>query len=143
FVLIGTGMLVLALARQTRTRLHTAAIPLLYVGALLCNFWYCFQTTRDCWIVLLAIDLLIAGLCWTGPLQGRVRALGWGVFGGIAAQINPIVGLAWGVMSIARGWRQRAWSALALMLVAAGLTLLPWTVRNYQILGRWIPVKSN
>jgi hypothetical protein len=143
FVLIGTGLLVLALASQTTTRVPTGVIALVYFAALLCNFRFCFQTTRDCWIVLLAIDLLIVGLCWLRPFSGPDRALGWGVFGGISAQINPVVGFTWGIMSLALGWRRRAWSALAVALVAAGVMLLPWTVRNYGALGRWIPVKSN
>jgi hypothetical protein len=143
FVLIGTGMLVVTLARQTTTRVSTWLTALLYVGALLANFRFCFQTTRDCWIVLLAVDLLIAGLCWLGPLGGLGRALGWGVFGGVCAQISPVVGLTWGLLSLGLGWRQRAWPALLVTLSAAGLTLLPWTARNHQVLGRWVPVKSN
>ena len=50
--------------------------------------------------------------------------------------INPIVGLAWGVLSLLVGWRQRAGSRLAVALLASGLTLCPWTVRNYLVFGR-------
>ena len=41
------------------------------------------------------------------------------------------------------GLRRRAWRRLALALAFAGLTLLPWTVRNFLVFGRVIPVKSN
>jgi len=52
------------------------------------------------WLVLLAVDLLIAGVCWCRPLQRWKPAAGWGLFGGIAALINPGVGLGWGLLSI-------------------------------------------
>src|SRR5262249_53333520 len=54
-----------------------------------------------------------------------------------------VVGFAWGVSSFAAGLRQRAWSRLALAVLVAGLALAPWTVRNYLVFGRLIPVKSN
>src|SRR5205807_7814520 len=37
----------------------------------------------------------------------------------------------------------RAWSKLLVTLLAAALTLAPWTIRNYLVFGRLIPVKSN
>src|SRR5262249_14999166 len=55
----------------------------------------------------------------------------------------PAVALAWGVPSLLIGWRQRAWSRFALAVLVAGLVLAPWTVRNYLVFGRLIPVKSN
>src|SRR5262249_40449179 len=39
--------------------------------------------------------------------------------------------------------RERVWARLMLMLLTAALTLTPWTIRNYRVFGRWIPVKSN
>jgi hypothetical protein len=93
--------------------------------------------------VLLALDLVIAGLCWFAPLHHGRRAAVWGVLGGSCALINPIVGLAWGMGSLVLGWRHRAWSKLGLALACAGLTIAPWLVRNALVFGRLIPVKSN
>jgi hypothetical protein len=141
-VLIGTGILVLALARQT-TRLWAAVPVTVFLVTLLCNFQLCFQSTHDCWLVLLFVDLLIAGLCWLRPLdRGRTAAV-WGLFGGLCALVNPIVALTWGTFSLVVGFQARAWSRLAIALLFAGLTLTPWTVRNYLVFGRLIPVKSN
>jgi hypothetical protein len=142
-VLIATGLLVLALARQTTARLGAWAVAGLFVAGLLCHFTLCFQTTHDYWLVLLAVDLLVAGLCWGRPLRSGTAAATWGLFGGLSALINPAVGMAWGVFSLAGGVRSRAWSRLAVAALAAGLTLTPWTVRNYLVFGRFIPVKSN
>jgi hypothetical protein len=57
--------------------------------------------------------------------------------------VNPAAGLTWGLLSLLVGARDRAWSRLALAGLVAGLTLLPWTVRNYLVFGHLIPVKSN
>jgi hypothetical protein len=142
-VLIVTGLLVLTLARQTLARLGVWVAAILFVLALLCNFKLCFQTTHDTWLVLLALDLLVVGFCWCRPYSHLGRAAGWGVFGGLSAQVNPIVGFAWGGLSLLAGVRQRAWAPLGLSVLLAGLTLVPWTVRNYFAFGRLVPVKSN
>ena len=143
YVLVLTGLLVLALARQTTGRVGAWLAGALYLGALLWDFHLCFQFTHDCWLVLLALDLLVAGLCWFAPLRHWRGAAGWGLVGGFCGLINPAVALAWGVPSLLIGWQQRAWSRLGLAVLVAGLTLLPWTVRNYLVFGRLIPVKSN
>ena len=44
--------------------------------------------------ILLALDLVIAGRCWLRPLQRGWTAVGWGLFGGLCALINPMVALA-------------------------------------------------
>jgi hypothetical protein len=144
YVLIGTAFLVLALVRQTARRIGPIVAAAVFVCVLLIDFGRWFQVTHDTWFVLLAIDLLLAGLCWLDFFQGWKTAAGWGLFGGFCAMVNPIVGFTWGVCSIvAAGVRQRSWSRLAISLLFAGLALAPWTIRNYLVFGRFIPVKSN
>jgi hypothetical protein len=142
-VLIGTGWMVLALARQTTRRLGVGLAAAVFLAGVLSSFRLCFQVTHDCWLVLLAVDLLIAGFCWLAPLSGPKAAAGWGLLGGLCALVNPVVGFAWGMSSLVAGFRQRAWSSLALAVLVAGTTVAPWTVRNYRVLGRLVPVKSN
>lgn len=142
-ILVGTGVLVLALVQQTSRRIGAGVAAGLFFLALLCDFNHNFQWTHDSWLVMLAVDLLIAGLCWCRPLHGWPSALGWGLFGGLCALINPIVGLTWGVLSVLTSFRQCAWSHLGLAVLAAFLVLTPWTVRNFLVFGRFIPTKSN
>jgi hypothetical protein len=142
-VLIGTGLLVLALARQTNRRLGASVAAALFVTVLLCQFSLCFQATHDYWFVLLAVDLLVASFCWLAPLSNWKKAAGWGVFGGVCALISPIVGLVWGSLSLFTGGVQRKWSALVITGFIALLVLMPWAVRNWVVLGRLIPMKSN
>jgi hypothetical protein len=110
---------------------------------LACNFQWCFQMTQDWWLVLLALDVLIAWLCWRRPLNNNRSAAAWGLFGGLSALVSPVVGWVWGLLTVMAAYRERAWSRLAMAGLLAGLTLAPWTLRNYLVFGRFIPVKSN
>jgi len=93
--------------------------------------------------VLGTIDLLIAAIVWLRPLGSSWRrAAGWGAFGGFCALVSPIVGFAWGILSLAAGWREHR-TRLGIAALVAGLTITPWTVRNYLVFNRLIPVKSN
>ena len=130
FVLIGTGVLVSVLVQQTCTRLWTGGAAVIFILAVLADFHQWFQFTHDSWLVLLALDVLLAGLCWWQPLQRWQSAAGWGLFGGTCALINPLVALTWGLSTMLAGWRQRSWSRLGIALLVAGITLTPWTVRN-------------
>jgi hypothetical protein len=142
-VLVGTGWLVLELARRTTRRVGPWTTASVYLAALLCHFHLCFQTTNDIWIVMLAIDLLCAGLCWCRPLQRQSRAVAWGFFGGLCALVSPIAGFTWAVCTLFLGVRQRAWPSLTVAALSAALALAPWVIRNYFIFGRFVPVKSN
>jgi hypothetical protein len=142
-VVIGTGFLVLALARRTTRHVGAVAAAGLFFLGLLFHFRYWFERANECWLILLALGLLIAGFCWLRPLERWQTAAGWGLFGGLCAQVSPVVGLVWGVLSLADVLRLRPWGQAALALLCAGLVLAPWTVRNYRVFGRFIPVKSN
>jgi len=142
-VLIGTGVLILTLVGQTTRRVGPLVALAVFVIWLLCDFRMWFQVTHDSWIVLLTLDLLLIGLSWGRPLRRWFTATGWGVFGGLCILTTPIAALVWGGMTLAVGIRERAWTRLAVAGLAAVVTLTPWTVRNYLVFDRVIPVKSN
>src|SRR5436309_2685300 len=71
-VLVATALLVLALTRQTTRHVGAGVATAVVLAGLVCHFRYCFQTTHDGWLVLLAVDLLVAGLCWCRPLRNRI-----------------------------------------------------------------------
>lgn len=142
-VLIATGILVLALVGQTTNRLGTWVAAVIFLVAILGDFHLWFQFTHDCWLVLLALNILIVGFCWFEPLHSKKAAATWGLCGGLLAMVNPIVAFAWGILSLVVTIRHRSWSRLTLAVLTAMLTLAPWTIRNYLVFGRLIPVKSN
>jgi hypothetical protein len=141
--LIGTGLLVLTLAWQTTHRVGVALAAAVFLAAVISDFRLWFQQTHDHWIVLLSMDFLLAGFCWLDPLHTKKRAAGWGLCGGLFAMISPIAGFTWGALCLAVMVRQRAWTRCAIAFACAALALTPWTVRNYLLFGRLIPVKSN
>lgn len=142
-VLVGTGLLILALVRQTTNHVGLGVAVAVYLGALLWNFQTYFQRTQDICFVLLCFGLIIAGLCWGRPLSTWRRAGIWGLLGGFGAMTSPVVGFAWGVLTLASGIRQQSFSRLAVACLCCGLALAPWTIRNYLVFGRFIPMKSN
>jgi hypothetical protein len=142
-ILIGTTFLVLALVMQTTRRIAPAAAAAVCCAALVYDFRLYFQFTHDWWIVLFAVDLVIAGFCFLEPLRGWKSAAGWGLCGGLCVMINPIVGLAWGILSSLVTIQQRASSRLCVAMLVAALALSPWTIRNYFVFGRFIPSKGN
>jgi hypothetical protein len=142
-VLLGTMGLVLALSRQTTERVGIIVAATIFLLVTLQYFANWFQYVDDAWVMLLTLNLMIAGLCWGRPLARWPRAATWGVLGGLITLVNPIAGFAWGAVSLAVGARQRAWRPLATALCCACLTVAPWMVRNYLVLGRLFLVKSN
>jgi hypothetical protein len=143
-VLIGTGWLILLLARDTTSRVGSWLAAAAYVLLLFSSFRAWFQHLGGGWRFLLAVDLMLAGCCWWRPFDAPAcRAAAWGVLGGLCALVSPIIGFTWAVLSLLAAGRRGAWSRLAVALLAAGLTVSPWIVRNYLVLGRLIPVKSN
>lgn len=141
--LIVTGCLVLALVPPSSGRLGYALATALFVLGLLGHFLWWFQRTHDCFLVLLALDGLVAGAVWLRPLGRWRTAAAWGLFGGVSTLVSPVLGLVWGVLSVATAGRSRAWAPLAVAVFVAALALAPWTVRNWLVFGRLIPVKSN
>jgi hypothetical protein len=142
-VLIGTGFLVLALAWQTTGRLGILLAAAAFVVYLVSDFRMWFQTTHDTSLVLLALDVVVAGFAWCRPLQGWKSGILWGLAGGTCAMVSPIVALTWGVLTAVLMIRERAWFPFGIAVLCAAVTLAPWTIRNYLIFGRIIPVKSN
>ena len=142
-VLCGTAFLVLALVRQTTQSIGVIVAGALFFLALCFHFSAWFQLALDCWLMLLTFDLLIAGFCWLTPLDRWPRAALWGLCGGLSALVNPSIGFAWGALTLVLGFRRGRWSHAAVALVFAGLAVAPWTIRNYLVFGRLIPIKSN
>jgi 4-amino-4-deoxy-L-arabinose transferase-like glycosyltransferase len=82
-------------------------------------------------------------LCMLGSLAAVLRrwALVAGVLMGLAilGRANALIlllPLAWAV------WRYGSWRSVAVLLAAAALTVLPWTVRNAVELHHFVPVST-
>ena len=144
-VLLATGILVLLLIPKfaERARIATVVGVVVYGTLLGAQYRQCFTITHDCWLVMLALDVLVAWLCWGRPLADVKRAVAWGLFGGIACLVGPVVGFVWAGMSLAIASKERCWKPLGWAVLALAIALTPWTIRNWLVLGRLIPIKSN
>ncbi len=144
YTIVMTGIIVLVLVWQTsHRRLAVWFATLVFLGALAYEFHACFQMTHDSWFVLFAVDLLVAAFCWFRPLGRLSVTVGWGILGGFCALVNPIVALVWGVLSLIVAVQQRAWTRFGVAALVSLVVIAPWTVRNFLVFGRLIPVKSN
>jgi 4-amino-4-deoxy-L-arabinose transferase-like glycosyltransferase len=88
------------------------------------------------------------------PGTGGQPATWWvwlvpGFLFGLTAMFRPeylLVGAAFVVLAGARMWRERDWrlglGGAAVLLVALVLPILPWTIRNYVVLDRVVPIST-
>ena len=96
--------------------------------------------------------LLAATLLWgTLALTDSKRLRDWGAYGflwGLALMTNPALGallpflLGWAAYRM-RGDRALQWRNTAVALGVVVMCCLPWTVRNYGVFHRLIPLRSN
>jgi hypothetical protein len=144
-ILILTGVVVIAAARETCVYPSIASFvaAAVYCLWLYAQYRLCFTQAGDCWLQILAVDALIVGHTWFQPLGSKTAAAVWGVVGGLTALINPVLGGGWFVLASATAFGQRSGKPFALALLTCAVVLAPWTIRNYLVFGRFIPVKSN
>ncbi len=138
-----TAVLTLAVARRGAPRVPGVVVVALMALALVTRFHTAFQVTHDSWLVLLALDGLVAVTLWGRRTPSAGRTAAWGVGGGLAALVSPVLGACWAVLTLADAAQARRLRPLAVAAVACALTVAPWVVRNAVVFGRFIPVKSN
>jgi 4-amino-4-deoxy-L-arabinose transferase-like glycosyltransferase len=98
---------------------------------------------------ILTLPAAVLAFLWASE-RARLRA--WllpGFLFGLTAMIRPeylVVGAAFAVLALIRVGRQRGWrpgfAGAALLLTAFVLPMVPWTIRNYDVLGRFIPIST-
>jgi hypothetical protein len=145
-VMVFTGVLVCDVAGTTGKALKPGACLGFYLVWLLMHFWWFFQFTHDCWIVLLFVAcVLFLAIRVNAANEVRPRmAMKWGAVGGLAMLTSPALGLAWLVTScvslLHKGRRGRL-LILSFAVVAAATS--SWMVRNYATMGSVYLIKSN
>lgn len=92
-------------------------------------------------LLVLLVAVQVSGL--PRPAKGTLL----GVLVGLSTLVKPIflvypVVLALGFWLKSKSWRETLTMACTLSLVA-GMTILPWTLRNYRVYGEIIPVAFN
>jgi hypothetical protein len=98
---------------------------------------------------ILTLPAAVLAFLWAGEREGAWPWLLPGLLFGLTAMFRPeylLVGAAFVVLAairagLARGWRPGLTGA-ALLLVAMLLPIVPWTIRNYDVLGRLVPIST-
>lgn len=115
-----------------------------YPAALFFPIWWVWDTTLSA--------LLLALLFWaTLSIQDSHGPLVWaayGAFWGIGVLTNPSLLsvfpflLGWLVWK-SQGHLSKRMARPAVALLAFAVAMVPWTVRNYRVFGRFVPIRSN
>ena len=125
------------------------------IGILAAWVWSCWQyeavVSIRLWESSLSALLLTVGLLLLPELGGSIRPWRWLVFGalaGVAALTNTtllsVFWLFW--MWLWIGYRRRGRSCnkpLMASVAVCVLTILPWTIRNYETFRRLVPMRDN
>lgn len=96
----------------------------------------------------LLVTLSLAGIVHNRGARSTWLAAGLGLVLGLAALVRelaiPLTGIAalWWLWTAAPEERRRAVGHGALLIAIAGLVVIPWTVRNYRVLERFVPVST-
>jgi len=119
------------------------------VAALTWSCWiYEVTVSLRLWESALSGMLLALGLWWLPRLREEPGTFPWirfGVLAGVAALTNATLLAVFAALGIA-GWLAMKPPKRTQWLMAAGvcaLVLLPWTVRNYVVFGKFIPLRDN
>ena len=114
------------------------------------DIYYRTLLVRENLIILLLV--VLAGSIWHGLARGRRRpvtgVLVPGLAGGLLALTNGMWLLLPGTLALAAvlPWpnaRRRGLAYAALLVAVQAACIAPWTVRNHQVTGRFIPVSSS
>jgi 4-amino-4-deoxy-L-arabinose transferase-like glycosyltransferase len=100
-------------------------------------------------VAIFTLPSAVLAFLWASE-QERLRA--WllpGFLFGLTAMIRPeylVIGAAFVLLALIRVGRERGWrpgaEGAALLLVAFVLPMVPWTIRNYDALGRFVPIST-
>ncbi len=97
----------------------------------------------------LTLPAAVLAFLWADERRSPAAWLLPGFLFGLTALIRPeylAVGVAFALLALIREWRRGGWGSgalvTALLLLAFLVPVLPWTVRNYVVLDRFVPLST-
>jgi 4-amino-4-deoxy-L-arabinose transferase-like glycosyltransferase len=98
---------------------------------------------------MLTLPAAILAFLWASEKRSSWAWAAPGLLLGLTAMFRPeylLVGAAFVILAGLRTWRERGWqlglAGAALLLIALVLPILPWTIRNYVVLDRVVPIST-
>jgi hypothetical protein len=110
--------------------------------------WYCTRLHQPA-IVMSIYPWAMAAWFFAGETKKLPAAIAAGVLTGIGSHFSPTMMGVFGIISFALILRfafLRDWPSMSLIVVGGLCTLVtitPWTIRNYRVHGRLIPIKDS
>lgn len=109
-----------------------------------------FFSVKRIWstaLFVLFLSLLVWNTLRIRERFGAPSLVGQGLLMGVTSLVDPVsisffpFVTAW--LLTGHGFRGKRAVSLAIIILTAVVTVLPWTIRNYLVFGRVIPIKSN
>jgi 4-amino-4-deoxy-L-arabinose transferase-like glycosyltransferase len=98
---------------------------------------------------MLTLPAAILAFLWASEQRSPWAWAAPGLLFGLTAMFRPeylLVGAAFVILAALRTWRAGEWrlglAGAAILLVALVIPILPWTIRNYVVLDRVVPVST-
>jgi 4-amino-4-deoxy-L-arabinose transferase-like glycosyltransferase len=98
---------------------------------------------------MLTLPAAVLAFLWAGERRSLWAWIGPGLLFGLTAMFRPeylLVGAAFVVLAALHSWREREYrlglAGAAVLLIALVLPILPWTIRNYVVLDRVVPIST-
>jgi 4-amino-4-deoxy-L-arabinose transferase-like glycosyltransferase len=98
------------------------------------------------WDTALSAFLCGLGILLTIRLTSQSRFRDWigcGATWGVAALVNPALVSPLPILIILLLYRERKWRHVLAMILCTTLLILPWTIRNYAVFHKLMPIRSN
>jgi hypothetical protein len=109
--------------------------------------WYCTRIHHTAFVMAMHPWLLCAWLEWCG--RGPWQGIGTGLLSGVAGLFQPVLLGVYGVIGavlLVSAALNKKWKPASNLIVAAIVVvacLVPWTVRNYRVHGKFIFIKDS
>jgi 4-amino-4-deoxy-L-arabinose transferase-like glycosyltransferase len=98
---------------------------------------------------MLTLPAAVLAFLWASEIRSTWAWLAPGFLFGLTAMFRPeylLVGAAFVVLAAVRTWRASGWrlglAGAAVLILAIVLPILPWTIRNYVVLDRIVPIST-
>lgn len=111
--------------------------------------WYSTRIHQPAFVMSIYPWLVLGWLEMGGQRLTAIRAVLTGFATGVAAHFSPTLLAVFGLLSGSLALRaliRREFRPFRLIVIAGCFTLLaitPWTIRNYQVHGRFVPIKNS
>jgi hypothetical protein len=128
----------LVLREAIRLRRYGWGLAVVIIGVAI-NFDMLFRMTHDHALLILMVNALYRVLSKDCSRLSPKESVLQGLFGGFVAMCNPILATAWAAWI---ALKSKSIKTVTIAAIVSFAVILPWTIRNYVVFDRIVPIKS-